>query len=250
MQFPGALYHVYTRGNGKQSMFLSPRDRDCFLELVYAAVSDYSWVCHSYCLMDNHYHLLLETPESNLASGMQFLNGSYGGWFNRRHDRIGHVTQGRYHSPLVTDDSHYLELLRYMALNPVAAGFAQHPREWRWSSYRAMAGLAPAPPFLTEELALGMFSKTLAMARKQYVAFVLERLQEALESGKGRPALSDILMPDMHKDERGHAIAIAHMKHGYSPAEIAKYLNINRSTVSRIISRCTTTSTNNHMRWE
>ena len=155
LQFPGALYHVYTRGNGKQSMFLSPRDRDCFLELVYAAVSDYSWVCHSYCLMDNHYHLLLETPESNLASGMQFLNGSYGGWFNRRHDRIGHVTQGRYHSPLVTDDSHYLELLRYMALNPVAAGFAQHPPRVAMEQLQSDGGPGPCPSVLDRRTSSG-----------------------------------------------------------------------------------------------
>jgi len=106
------------------------------------------------------------------------LNGAYCARFNYRHDRIGHVVQGRFHSPLVTRESHFLELLRYMALNPVKANLAQHPGEWRWSSFRAFAGLIPFPPFLTSDLALDMFSSDIDDARSQYIAFVLEKLGE------------------------------------------------------------------------
>jgi len=111
------------------------------------AVERYHWICHAYCLMPNHYHLLVETPLANLSQGMRQLNGAYTQAFNRRHNRTGHLLQGRYKAILVEKESHLLELARYIVLNPVRAKLVRHPRAWRWSSYRATAGDEEPPSF-------------------------------------------------------------------------------------------------------
>ncbi|HQO82913.1 MAG TPA: transposase [Synergistales bacterium] len=137
-----------SRGNAKQDIFLTRTDRIAFLQLFGEIVDRFKWICHSYCLMGNHYHLLLETPRANLSRGMRQLNSVYTQGFNRRHERVGHVLQGRYKSILVERDSHLLELTRYVVLNPVRSGFVRSPEEWPWSSYRAMAVFELAPEFL------------------------------------------------------------------------------------------------------
>jgi REP element-mobilizing transposase RayT len=235
IDFPGALHHVYSRGNGKQSIFLSNTDRDDFLALFSKACAEFSWRCHSYCLLCTHYHFLLETPEGLLADGMQFLNGAYGSKFNQRYKKSGHVMQGRYHSPLVERDSYYLELLRYIALNPVKSNLVTHPRDWRWSSFRALAGFSPTPAFLDTSLTLDQFSSDRLDARSNYASFVLERLQEALEAAKGTPSLEDLFRSVTGKQERNSVISVAYFKYGYSMSEIARYLSIAQPTVSRVL---------------
>jgi putative transposase len=237
LQAPGALHHVFARGNNKQSIFRDDSDREYFLNLLSSVVSDFSWVCHSYCVMDNHYHLLLETPEGGLPEGMQVINGYFSSRFNRKYGNVGHVLQGRYHSPLIKHESHFLELLRYMALNPVKDGFVKHPKDWRWSCFRALAGIEPCPGFLTFSLALGIFASDMDSARALYSAFVLDRLQEALEASRGRPGLAELFVTCQNRNQRNAAITKAYTKHRYSMTEIASYLHVDCSTVCRVISR-------------
>jgi putative transposase len=145
---PGGPYHVIARGNNRQLVYLDEHDRTRFLELLAAVVERYRLLCHSYCLMGNHYHLLLETPKANLSLAMRQLNGLSAQRFNRRHGRCGHLFQARFRAILVQKESHLLRAARYIVRNPVRARICDHPAEWRWSSYNALAGAAPAraPP--------------------------------------------------------------------------------------------------------
>lgn len=133
------------------------------------------WQIHAYVLMGNHYHLLMETPEPTLSRGMQRLNGSYTQKFNWRHQRVGHLFQGRFHSILVERESHLLELTRYVVLNPVRAGLVEDVADWRWSSYRATAGITPAPEWLEVGWTLAQFGKG-AASRIGYRGFVAQAL--------------------------------------------------------------------------
>jgi putative transposase len=172
IQAAGAIYHIAARGNSKQPIFLDDRDRKLFLTLLGLTVARYGWHCYAFCLMTTHYHLLVMTPDANLARGMQFLNGLYGQYFNRRHAHAGHVFRGRYHSTLVEGDGHFVELSKYLPRNPVRAGACKTPAEWLWSSYRATIGMEEAPGFLTVGPILELFSPSLEIARKRFADFV------------------------------------------------------------------------------
>jgi putative transposase len=148
LQIAGGVYHVTARGNAQAEIFLDEFDYLGFLRVLATEVARSGWLCHSYCLIPNHYHLLLETPEPNLAQGMRVLNGTFAQRFNVRYGRYGHVFQGPYGAVLIEDDAHLLEVCRYIALNPVRAGLASTCAEWPWSSYPALAGLQEAPTFL------------------------------------------------------------------------------------------------------
>jgi putative transposase len=174
LAFPYAVYHVTSRGNARQKIYLNATDRGQFLSIFAHVVSRYGWLCHVYCLMDNHYHLVLETPRANLSLGMRHLNGLYTQDFNRRHGRVGHLFQGRYQAILVEKDSYLLELCRYVVLNPVRAKAAKQPGAWQWSSYRATAGQTAAPAFLTVAWILGQFGKSAKPAQERYRQFVTE----------------------------------------------------------------------------
>ncbi len=158
IEFPGALYHVTARGNAQRDLFLDDEDRERFLSVLDRVVSRFHLLLHAYCLMDNHYHLLLETPEANLSKAMRQINGVYTQAFNRRHGKVGHVLQGRFKAILVDRDRYLLELCRYVVLNPVRARITRKPDTYRWSSYRASAGLAPVRPFLTTDWLLSQFA--------------------------------------------------------------------------------------------
>ena len=142
-QFSGGVYHVTSRGNDRRIVFRDDHDRRRFLELLEHVSTRFDWEIFAYCLMNNHYHLFLETPEASLARGMRDLNGPYAQSFNRRYGTVGHVFQARYHSVLVQTPSHILSALRYIVLNPVAAGLCERPEDWPWSSHRAMLGRVP-----------------------------------------------------------------------------------------------------------
>ena len=174
LEFPGALYHVTARGNARQEIYRDDVDRQRFLDMLGREIGQQGWLCYAYCLMSNHYHLLLETPEANLSNGMRRLNGAYGQMFNRRHDQVGHLFQGRYGSIVVDKDSYLLELCRYVVLNPVRAGVVKHPRQWRWSSYRATVGLSPSPHWLDSEWVLEQFGQSENKAPIAYSRFVAE----------------------------------------------------------------------------
>jgi putative transposase len=130
----GALHHVYARGNRKQRIYLDDRDRRAYLRLLSLVVRDKRWRCLAYCLMNNHLHLLVETPHANLGAGMESLQGGYAKGFNRRHGRTGHVFERRYGSVPIRTDAQLWWVVRYIAMNPVDAGLCARPEQWRWSS--------------------------------------------------------------------------------------------------------------------
>ena len=159
IEYPGALYHVTSRGDRQEAIFDDDQDRRAFLNILGDVVCRFRWRCQAYCLMGNHYHLMIETPEGNLTKGMRPLNGVFTQWSNRRHKRSGHLFQGRYKAILVDRDSHFLELARYIVLNPVRAAMVKHPRLWSWSSYGATVGKSPAPAWLSTDDLLAEFGK-------------------------------------------------------------------------------------------
>jgi len=266
IEFAGALYHITSRGDGREVIFLGDEDRYLFLDVLSELVQNFNWAVHAYCLMDNHYHLLLETPESNLARGMRQLNGVYTQRFNRRHGRVGHVFQGRYKAIIVQRESYLLELARYVVLNPVRAGMVPTPDEWRWSSYRATAGLAPAPSWLTINWLLAAFSGRHSKAIRSYTDFVAdgknqpgpwEKLKNQIFLGSDEfvVSLQRTLNADTSHQEIPAAqrrpppkpltqIAGAHGRdeaifeayaNGYGLKEIGDYFGLHYSRVSRIV---------------
>lgn len=178
LEFPGALYHLTARGNAQQSIFLDDTDRQQFLRMLGHEVLQQQWRCYVYCLMGNHYHLVVETPEANLSRGLRRLHGTYTQWFNRRHRRVGHLLQGRFKSLLVEKENYLLELCRYVVLNPVRANIAPAVQDWMWGSYRATMGLQAAPPWLDVPAVLSLFHTDPAIAQGAYQRFVAEGVGE------------------------------------------------------------------------
>ena len=174
LEFSGAVYHVTSRGNARQNIVDDDRDRSQWLTILAPVVDRYGWLCHAYCRMDNHYHLLIETPQPNLSLGMRQLNGRYTQAYNRRHHRVGHLFQGRFAAILVEKEVHLLELCRYVVMNPVRAKLVPHPRQWTWSSYRATVGETQAPVRLATHWILGQFGDRVRPAQEKYRAFVAE----------------------------------------------------------------------------
>lgn len=274
LEFVGGLYHLTSRGDGREAVFLSDGDREDFLKVLGRVVDRYGWICHGYCLMGNHYHLLVETPEANLSRGMRQLNGVYTQRFNYRHHRVGHVFQGRFKSIIVDREGYLLELCRYVVLNPVRAKMVEKPEDWPYSSYRATAGLGKAPPFLAVDWILGQFGRLRKNAQRSYRKFVLEGIgrespwknlkgqfllgdEEFLEKmgklleGKedleeiprvhryaSRPGLVEVVEKGVKKgkdlEKRVHQ---AFSVFGYTQKEIADHLGLHRSTVSLMIKR-------------
>lgn len=153
LQFHGALYHVCSRGDRQEPIFEEDQDREMFLDLIGEAASKYELTFLAYCLMGNHYHLVMQTRLPNLSDAMRFVNGVYTQRFNRRHDTCGHVFQGRFYANLIGRDNYLQEACRYVELNPVRAKLVRDPHEWAWSSYRAHIGLAACPAWLAFTLA-------------------------------------------------------------------------------------------------
>lgn len=174
IEFAGALYHITSRGNARQDIYADDADRERFLAVLAEACEQYRWRCHAYCLMSNHYHLLVETLEATLSAGMKSVNGIYTQSYNCRHSRVGHLFQGRFKAILVERESYLLELARYIVLNPVRARMVRDASEWPWSSYRATAGLCPPPAFLSPGLLLGFFGAHHDSAVTAYVQHVAE----------------------------------------------------------------------------
>jgi REP-associated tyrosine transposase len=276
LQFPGATYHVTARGNDRRPIFEDDDDCARFLIVLASVVARYRVRCHAYCLMGNHYHLLLETPEANLSLAMRQLNGVYTQGFNRRRERCGHLLQGRFGAQLVDGDAYVLEVCRYIVLNPVRAGFAAHPRQWRWSSFCATAGETSPPGFLTLEWVRALVdARTSGEASIRYVAFVeaglgepetaLDRFRakaavgdEAFMTRLGeryrreappsaeiprvqrfaaRPTLSQLFREARSKAERNARAVVAVRDHGYAIREVADFLGRHYATVSRALAR-------------
>jgi putative transposase len=179
LEFPGAFYHITSRGDGREAIYLRDADFQGFIDLLGEVCQRCNWYCHAYCLMTNHYHLVIETPDGNLAAGMRHLNGVYTQRFNRQHRRVGHVFQGRYKAIFVDADTYLLELTRYVVLNPVRAGMVKTASQWRWSSYRSMIGKIACPSWLMVERVLSQFGHHRQQAQQRYIHFVAEGQQQS-----------------------------------------------------------------------
>ena len=270
IEYPGAVYHITICGSAYQDIFLDDADREKFLEVLDQTVERFNWLCHAYCLMTNHYHLLIETIDPTLSRGMRQLNGVYTQWFNRRHNRVGHLFQGRFKSILIDKDAYLLEVSRYIVLNPVRAGIVSHPRDWRWSSYRETAGMRIPPGFLTTDWILAQFSSDMKEAQRAYKRFVtkgkgrslwdrlrggiilgnekfVERTAPLLREKKtladvpraqrfaARPSLDELFSGAKgNKTVRNALIREAYLEHGYTLSEIGRHLGLHYSTISRI----------------
>lgn len=270
IEFKGAVYHITSRGNARQAIFLTGEDFTDFLTVLCSVVKRYHFILHTYCLMNNHYHLLIETPEGNLSKGMRQLNGLYAQRFNQRHQKVGHLLQGRYKAILVDKDNYLLELCRYVVLNPVRANMVKDPKDWKWSSYQAAIGYKGIP-CLTTGWILSQFGNK-QKASGQYQAFVssgvkkesplkaikgqlflgqehftdeIERLIRGKEKLKEipkkqryvtRPTLNEILKYQ-DKKAKNQAIYLAHLQHGYTLKDIAEYIGVHYTTVSRVIKK-------------
>lgn len=266
LEFAGALYHVTSRGDHRSPIFLDELDRETWLEILGTVCSRYNFVVHSYCQMTNHYHLLVETVDAGLGTGLRQLNGAYSQHFNRRHRRIGHVFQGRYKAILCQKEKYLFELARYIVLNPVRAGMVSSPADWHWSSYQYMCKDAGAPPWLEIEPLLLKFAPTRAEALTAYRAFVLAGIagQSPLMDAKHQLFLGDddfiaqftgpspdnlMNVSRTHRKatakpltdyfgpgiSRADGIADAFFSTAYSMAEIATHCGISVRTVSRAI---------------
>ena len=270
IEFSGALYHVTSRGDGREDIFCGDDDRVSFLSVIGEVCERWNWVVHAYCLMDNHYHLLVETPEGNLSKGMRQLNGVYTQLFNRAHGRVGHVFQGRYKAVVVQKESYLLELARYVVLNPVRARMVRSAKDWPWSSYRATAGQVEGAPWLQTEWILSAFGVQKRRAIENYRNFVadgknqpspwkelrnqvflgsddfVEKVQAGMDVGKDlrevpmkqrRPVPKALAHYSAQSEDRDSAIVAAYGSGGYSMREIGDHFGLHYSYVSRIISR-------------
>ena len=172
---PATTYHLVSRGTGGEAVFRSDLDRRRFLGLLELVVTRHRWNCLAYCLMGTHYHLVVETPTTDLDRGMHRLNGCYAQSFNKRHGRFGHLFAERFQSVRVARDGHLLEVIRYVAMNPVRAALCASPHEWEWSSYRSALGLVPPAIFLAVDRLLPLFGRDPRSARQRLRAFVEEK---------------------------------------------------------------------------
>jgi REP-associated tyrosine transposase len=176
VQSPGAVYHTTARGNRRQLIFEDDRDRARFMDFVARVIGIHSWTCLGYCLMPNHYHLVVQAPHADLSRGMHRLNSAYAHWFNSRHGVDGHLFQGRFHAVLVDSQFHLLELSRYLGLNPVRTALCAHPADWAWSSYSPTIGASIPPSFLAVDRILSHFGSQPTKAREAFQRFVAEGL--------------------------------------------------------------------------
>src|SRR5699024_4845407 len=260
--------YVTSRGDRREDIYEDDEDRERFLSVLAEVVERFNWICHAYCLMGNHYHLVVETPDGNLSKGMRQLNGVYTQASNRRHRRVGHLFQGRFKGILVDGDSYLLELTRYVVLNPVRARMVRWPEDWPWSSYRAMVGLAATPAFLTTDGLLRQFGDQRADAREQYRQFVLDGIGVAAPWAGVRQQMylgdeAFVTRVQQHMNIRGDALSVPHRQRrapaatldeiarrhpqrddaivaayatgAYSYREIAAYHGVHLTTVGRVV---------------
>jgi len=268
IELTGALYHVTSRGDRREDIFVDDNDRRQWLEIFKSVCERFNWVCYAYCLMNNHYHIVVETIEGNLSKGMRQLNGVYTQRFNRTHKRVGHVYQGRYKAILVDKDNYLLELSRYVVLNPVRAGMVRSAGAWPWSSYRATVGRVHPPSWLETDEVLSQFSKKKQRAIEKYVDFVqagvgqpsvwhelknqiylgdenfVNSMQNTVEYNgdlkeipkiQHRPAPKPLVHYAKRYDDQEQAMAAAYLSGGYTMKAIADEFGVHYATVSRAV---------------
>jgi REP element-mobilizing transposase RayT len=263
IEFAGALYHVMARGNAREAIFADDVDRAAFVDGIVRACERFDWVLWAYCLMDNHYHLLIETRRASLSRGMREINGIHTQRFNRRHQRVGHVLQGRYKAVLVDKDSYLLELSRYIVLNPVRARLCASAADWPWSSYRAVMGQDDPLPSLASDETLSLFGTQRAAARRAYARFVADGVgafdpdaaissqvflgDEAFVARATKKAASpsrevpkkqrtwkSLSRYEREATTRNEAIRAAYASGAYTLSQIGQHFNLHYASVSRI----------------
>ena len=270
IEYSGSVYHITSRGNARQDIFDDDPDRNLFLDTLAKVINRYNWLCHAYCLMDNHYHLVIETPEGNLSEGMRQLNGIYTQAYNWRHRSVGHIFQGRYKAILIQKESHLLEVCRYVILNPVRAHMVEQPGRWKWSSYRATAGNGKIPFWLSVDWVLVQFGTRRYSTSRRYRRFVRDgigqpSIWEGLKGqallGEGefvekllgyvrgyedikeiprsqryldRPSLERLFAGRFSRRQSEGLIARAVHRYGYIQREVAEHLGLHYATVSRL----------------
>jgi len=270
IEFAGALYHVTSRGDRRENIYDSDADRENFVQILGEVCSQYNWSIHSYCLMSNHYHLLVATPDGNLSKGMRQLNGVYTQKYNRCNDKVGHVFQGRFKSILVDGDSYLKELARYIVLNPVRAQMVRSAKEWRWSSYRATVGTVACPEWLDREWLLCGFARRQSSAIDLFKKFVsdgknqpspwedlrnqiflgdeqfVERMLGLVDAEKNLSEVPKAQRSSKQKSlddfvrqssSRNDAIASAYRSGYYTLAQIGDYFGLHYSTVGGIVKK-------------
>ncbi|MHA4871256.1 transposase [Duganella sp. PWIR1] len=269
LQFPGALYHVSSRGDRQAVIYVDHSDRLVWLSILGEVCSQYNFVIHGFCQMSNHYHLVVETVDGNLSRGMQQLNGLYSQYFNRRHNVVGHLFQGRYHCVLVQQHPYLLELTRYVVLNPVRARMVDLPEEWPWSSYPYIVGIHTPPPWLDINSTLSIFGAAPADAIAAYRQFVIQGIGAASPLANTRHQLilgDDAFVASMRRPEhaqqhktvarqqrralalsledyvsqsagRDEAMARAFASTAYTMEQIAAHFGLSAKTVGRAIKK-------------
>lgn len=269
LEFPGALYHVTSRGDRRKSIFFDDNDRQHWLDILGLVCSRFNFSVHAYCQMSNHYHLMIETLEGNLSQGMRQLNAFYSQEFNRQHGLVGHVFQGRYKAILVQKESYLLELARYVVLNPVRAGIVSDPKDWQWGSYNFTTGEHDAPTWLNTVWLLSQFGKSRNLSLGAYRQFVLEGIGKesplkdtqhqmilgdqafvmqhgerlgttdftAVTKGQRRVAAMTLPQYEQTYANRDEAMARAYSSTAFTMAEIGKHFGVSYKTVSRAARR-------------
>jgi REP-associated tyrosine transposase len=257
IEHAGGVFHVFVRGNERAVVFRDDRDRERFLEILGEVAFRYRWCVLAYCLMGNHFHLVVMTLDPSLARGMRQLNGVYAQWFNRRHHRVGHLFQGRYKAVVVQTDAHLQRTVRYVVRNPIRARLTRRPGQWRWTSHHATIGRTAAGIVAVDELlacfaddraqALTLYRKMVETveepppARHPLVSgsdvFVVERLACVPRDPEFTRAMVRPPRPTLEElvgsvDDR-EGISTAHIGHGYSLRQIATHLDCSVTTVHR-----------------
>ena len=267
IEFAGALYHVTSRGNGREDIYLDEEDRKLFMIVLGECCDLFNWSVHSWCQMTNHYHLLIETPDANLSKGMRYLNGVYTQRFNRSHSRKGHLFQGRYKAILVDKDEYLQELSRYIVLNPVRVGMVEGAEDWLWSSYSAITRMKPCPSWFDREWVLSCFGTKEKTAIKRYIQFVENGVQQPSPWAKIKnqvylgsdefvnqvqlnisnkdvaevPKIQKRAVPKTLREydnlakNRNESIVMAYRSGGYTLKDIGGFYDLHYSTISRII---------------
>jgi putative transposase len=267
IEFAGALYHVTARGDRRACIYVDDYDRTLWLDILGMVCARFRFTVHAYCLMSNHFHLLVETPHGQLAAGMRQLNGVYSQAFNRRHRLVGHVFQGRYGAVLCEKEAYLKELARYIVLNPLRARMVASLDDWPWSSHGFVMGYHPSPPWFDSLYLLSHFEADLNAARANYLEYTLDGLsarrpldevqhqlflgeipearnrkrnKSHLESSEISRANKTALLPSLSsyfpkgKDIK-HGVIKANATGAFTLSEIARACGMSRRTVCRII---------------
>jgi putative transposase len=272
IQFPGAVYHVMSRGNRNSAIVDDDEDRRTFMHTFGAAAGNYHVRVYACCLMSTHYHILLDTPRGNLSEFIRTLNTEYSKAFNHRHERVGHTFEQRFESLVVQREKYLRRVARYIALNPVKARLCRDAADWPWSTHRATAGLEDAPSWLhLDWLRWAFRAAVLPDAQRHYQGYVRDpagltwsfdltaalgtpRFKKAVGASLERcvedrpipvdcrrwaqPPLEQVFSwEEADRRSRDALILVAHMTHGYRLAEIARFLAVAPSTVSKALTR-------------